>query len=136
MTQTIKSSAPPSPSGRYVRGTIGAMTYYAVAIGAASYVVDRELLSGIWLYMLAAQPGAAIALQIWVTLRFLREADEYVRTLLAKRLIAAAMGSLALMTVWGFLEAFAGVVHIPGWYGYILMWGLFCLVSLFIRDSK
>lgn len=136
MTQAIKSRTTATPNGRYVRGTLGAMVYYVLAIMAAVYVADRGLLSGVWLYMLAAQPGAAIAIQIWVTLRYLREADEYVRTLLAKRLIAAAMGSMALMTVWGFLETFAGVVHIPGWYAYILMWALFGLSSLFIRDSK
>lgn len=134
LNTVAKSSTP--PYARYVRGTLTAMIYYVVAIVAVVLVADRNLLSGIWLYMLAAQPGGAIAIQIWVTLRYLREADEYVRTLLAKRLIVAAMGAMAIMTVWGFLETFAGVVHIPGWYVYLVMWGLFGLASLFIRDSK
>ena len=77
MTKTTTLSA----DARYRRGTFAAMAYYVVAICLAVYVSDRELLSGIWLYMLAAQPGAAIAIQIFVTLRYLREADEFVRTL-------------------------------------------------------
>jgi hypothetical protein len=136
MMNPMTTSPARSADSRYRRGTFAAMAYYAVAICAAVYVAERELLSGIWLYMLAAQPGAAIAIQIWVTLRYLREADEYVRTLMAKRLIAAAMGALAIITVWGFLETFAGVVHIPGWWGYILMWFLFGLSGLVIKDSK
>jgi len=131
------TNSPPTGAGvRYQRGTFGSMAYYVVAICVAVYVAKGTSLSGIWLYMLAAQPGAAIAIQIWVTLRYLREADEYVRALMAKRLIAASMATLALMTVWGFLETFAGVAHIPGWWAYILMWFLFGLSGLVIRDSK
>lgn len=131
------TTTPPSlADARYRRGTFAAMAYYVVAICAAVFVAERELLSGVWLYMVATQPAAAIVIQIWVTLRYLREADEFVRTLMAKRLIAAAMGALAIMTVWGFLETFGGVVHIPGWWGYVLMWFLFGLSGLVIKDSK
>lgn len=136
MTAKALTQPPANPDARYRRGTFWAMGYYALAICAVVYVADRDLVSGIGLYMLAAQPGAAIAIQIWVTLRYLREADEYVRTLLAKRLITACMATLGLMTVWGFLETFAAVAHLPGWGGYALMWLLFGLSGLFIKDTK
>ena len=123
-------------AARYGRGTAAAMAYYAVAICAAVYVGDRNLLSGIWLYMLAAQPGAAIAIQIWVTLRYLREAEEFMRALLDKRFILATMTTLALATVWGFLETFAQVQHIAGWWVYPIMWFIFGLSALVIKDSK
>ena len=135
MTQ-MEMSRTQSPDGRYRKGTLWAMGYYVLAICAAVYVSDRELLSGIWLYMLVTQPAAAIAIQLFVTLRYLREADEYVRALLAKRLIVASMLTFAIFTCWGFLETFAGVVHLPGWLSYATMWFCFGLSSLFIKDSK
>lgn len=125
-----------TPESRYRRGTFAAMAYYVVAITAATLVSDREILSGIWLYMLAAQPGAAIAIQLFVTLRYLRQADEFIRMLLAKRLIAASMVTFAILTVWGFLETFAEVDHLPGWWAYVMMWFFFGLSSVFIKDSK
>lgn len=132
----MMSTTGSTPGARYGRGTFYAMAYYVVALILAVFVSDRELVSGIGLYMLAAQPGAAIAIQLFVTLRYLREADEYVRSLMAKRMIAACLTTFAVITVWGFLETFADVPHLPGWWAYCLMWFVLGLTGLFIKDSK
>ena len=124
------------PDARYRRGTFTAMTAYVVTLMAAVFLTDRHMVSGPFLYLLAALPGLAIMGQLWVTLRYLRDADEFVRTLLAKRLIVACLATFGIMTVWVFLETFAGVPHLAGWWGYCLMWFLLGVVSLFIRDSK
>ncbi|MEG1451679.1 hypothetical protein [Brevundimonas sp.] len=124
------------PDARYRRGTFIAMAGYVVTLMAAVYLTDRQMVSGPLLYLLATLPGVAIIGQLWVTLRYLRDADEFVRTLLAKRLIVSCLATFGIMTVWGFLETFAGVPHLAAWWGYCLMWFLLGVSSLFIRDSK
>lgn len=125
-----------SPDASYRRGTFAAMAGYVVTLMLAVYLTDRQMASGPLLYLLAALPGVAIIAQLWVTLRYLRDADEFVRALLAKRLIVACLATFGVMTVWGFLETFAGVPHLAAWWGYCLMWFLLGVSSLFIRDSK
>lgn len=130
------STALVSPDSRYRRGTFLALAAYVVTLMVAVFLTDREMVHGGLLYVLAALPGLAIIGQLWVTLRYLREADEYVRTLLAKRLIVACLATFGLITVWGFWETFADVPHMPGWAAYCLMWFLLGMSGLFIRDSK
>lgn len=131
MTATVRS-----PDAQYRRGTFISMGLYVITLCAVVYLTDRGMVAGPLLYGLAALPGLAIAGQIFVTLRYLKQADEYIRTLLAKRLIVASLGTFALISVWGFLETFANVAHLPGWSAYCLMWFLFGLSGLVIRDTQ
>lgn len=112
------------------------MGAYVLALCAAVYLLNRDMVTGFWVYPLAILPGLAVIGQLLVTLRYLRDADEFVRALLAKRMIVASLAAFGLMTVWGFLESFTGVPHIPAFWGYCLMWGLLGVSSLFIKDSK
>lgn len=121
---------------QYRTGTFVTMGAYVVALSVAVLLVNLELVTGIWVYPLAILPALAIIGQLLVTLRYLRDADEFVRALLAKRLIVASLATFGLMTAWGFLETFADVPHLPGWLGYCMMWGFVGLSSAFIRDSK
>jgi len=125
-----------SPDSRYRRGTFGAMAAYVVTLMAAVFLTDRDMVHGVLVYVLAILPALAIGAQLLVTLRYLRDADEFVRALLAKRLIVAALSTFGVMTAWGFLETFANVPHLPAWWGYCLMWALVGVASAFIRDSK
>lgn len=125
-----------SPESAYRRGTTVSMSLYVVAILAVSLAVRHDSAHGALLIALALLPGLAIVGQIVVTIHYLRHADEYVRSLLGKRLIAASMATLAIFTVWGFLETFAEIPGPPGWSAYCLMWALFGLFTCFIKDSK
>ena len=73
--------------------------------------------------------------QIWATLMLMRESDEFVRGLTAKRFIISAGLAMALFTGWGFMETYGGAPHAPGWMIYPLFWGLYGLVTPFVRDS-
>ncbi|MEG2731251.1 MAG: hypothetical protein RR935_12130, partial [Brevundimonas sp.] len=84
------------PDARYRRGTFIAMAGYVVTLMAAVYLTDRQMVSGPLLYLLATLPGVAIIGQLWVTLRYLRDADEFVRTLLAKRLIVSCLATFGI----------------------------------------
>lgn len=123
-----------TPEGRnYTRGTIITMGLYVAAIVAASTAVRSGTVHGAALIALSLLPGLAIVGQIVVTLNYLRKADEYMRAVLARRLIIACMVTLAIFTVWGFLETFAGFDGPAGWAAYCIMWGFFGLVSCFDR---
>lgn len=125
-----------SADRQYRQGTMLSMAAYVITLCAAVFVLNRGMVTGPWVYPLAILPGLAIIGQLLVTLRYLRDADEFIRALLAKRLIVASLAAFGLMTVWGFLETFADAPHIPGFWGYCLMWGVLGLSSLFIKDSK
>ena len=85
---------------------------------------------------LAAAISAPVIGQLWATLALMRESDEFVRAVAAKQFILAAGLAMALATFWGFAETFAHAPHLPGWLIYAAFWGLYGLVSPFIRTSN
>ena len=85
---------------------------------------------------LAAAISAPVIGQLWATLSLMRESDEFVRAVAAKQFILAAGLAMALATFWGFAETFANAPHLPGWLIYAAFWGLYGLVSPFIRTSN
>jgi hypothetical protein len=66
----------------------------------------------------------------------MNDSDEFVRALTAKRFIVASGLAMALLSGWGFMESYGGAAHAPGWLIYPLFWGLFGLISPFIRSSR
>ena len=80
--------------------------------------------------------AAPIAGQMWATLSLMNESDEFVRALTAKRFIVASGLAMALFAGWGFMESYGDAPHAPGWIVYILFWGLFGLVSPFIKNTR
>ncbi|KQM21901.1 hypothetical protein [Novosphingobium sp. Leaf2] len=84
---------------------------------AVSVIANRQLHpGGPLLWLLAVLPALPILYLIWAMARYLaEEQDEYLRM----RVVNAALGATALLlgvaTVWGFLETFHVVDHVPGW---------------------
>ena len=85
---------------------------------------------------LALAVAAPIAGQIWATLSFMRDSDEYVRAVTAKQFIIAAGVAMALFSAWGFGESFAGAPHAEGWLIYPLFWAIFGCVAPLVRSSN
>ena len=76
-------------------------------------------------YALAAAPGVPVLGAIWAMGRYIVELpDEYQRLRLAVACLWATGLTLAVCTVWGFLENFAGVVA-PPLYGVFIMFMVF-----------
>jgi hypothetical protein len=121
---------------QYVFGTMGSMGLYVVSILGLSWAIPRGLLSGPAMYVAILAPSLAIAIQLWVTMRFLGRVDEFVRGVTTKRFLAAAMLACIVATTWGFFETYANAPHMPGWLIYPLFWGLFGVVTPFIRTSR
>jgi hypothetical protein len=86
-------------------------------------------LSGAFAYLLAVLPafpiiGALIATGTYLT----EETDEFQRNLLVQSLLGGIGVTLAVTTVWGFLEDFMGAPHLDLIWIYPLFW-LFAALS-------
>ncbi|MET4682459.1 hypothetical protein [Brevundimonas faecalis] len=126
-----------TPAGRrYVIRTFAFMAGY-VAVMAATMGGAFDAIQGkpaAW--ALALTVAAPIAGQMWATLSFMRDSDEFVRAVTAKQFIVSAGVAMAAFSAWGFGESFAGAPHAEGWMIYPLFWAVFGLVSPFIRSSN
>ena len=126
-----------TPAGRrYVIRTMAFMGgYVAVMLATIGGAFDTiQNTPAAW--ALALTVAAPIAGQIWATLSFMRDSDEFVRAVTAKQFIMAAGVAMAAFSAWGFGESFAGAPHAEGWMIYPLFWAVFGVVSPFIRSSN
>lgn len=120
---------------RYRNRTIAFMApYAAMQVAALTGAFDDRAAPGSYLLGLAV--AAPVIGQLWATLALMKDADEYVRALTAKRFILAAGGAMAIMTAWGFVEEFAGAPHAPGFVVYMLFWLCYALVTPFVRTTR
>lgn len=111
----------------FMFGYAGALV---LALGGA-----LDAVGGVSGWVLAAAVSAPVAGQIWATLAFIRDSDEFVAALTAKRFIIAAGMTFALAVFWGFAEKLAGAPHIEGWWVYVVFWGLMGPMPLFVRST-
>ena len=71
---------------------------------------------GPFLWFLAVLPGLPILYLLWAMGRYLaEEQDEYLRMRAVQSALWATGLLLGSATVWGFLESFALVPHVPSW---------------------
>lgn len=120
---------------RYTVRTAAFMSgYVAVNLAAIFGAFDDLQRPGAWVFALAV--AAPVAGQIWATLVLMRDSDEFVRALMAKRFILASGLAMALFSAWGFAESYAGAPHAPGWMIYALFWALYGLVTPFVQTTR
>lgn len=119
---------------RYTFRTAGFMLGYVGALmGAVGGALDA--IGGVSGWLLALAVSAPVAGQIWATLSFMKESDEFVAAVTAKRFIIAAGLTFALAVFWGFAEMFAAAPHLEGWWAYTAFWALMGAMPLFVRGS-
>ena len=109
---------------------VGYVVALFLAIGGA-----LDAVGGVSGWVLAAAVSAPVAGQIWATLAFIRDSDEFVAAVTAKRFIIAAGLTLALAVFWGFAEKFAEAPHIEGWWVYVVFWALMGVMPVFVRST-
>jgi hypothetical protein len=80
--------------------------------------------------------AASVAWQFADAYRLIARQDEFIRGITAKRIIVAAGLTLTVAVLWGLLQQFVGGHDGPIWILYPLFWGVFGLVTPFIRDSR
>jgi len=132
----MTSNQNPPAGRRYAFRTMAFMGgYVAVMLATIGGAFDTiQNTPAAW--ALAATVSAPIAGQIWATLSFMRDSDEFVRAVTAKQFIVAAGVAMALFSAWGFGESFAGAPHAEGWLIYPLFWAIFGCVAPVIRSSN
>jgi len=121
---------------RYVIRTMAFMGGYVAVNVAAIYGAFDAIIGKPAGWLLGLAVAAPVAGQIWATLRLMVESDEFVRILTAKRFIVASGLAMAAFCGWGFAETYGGAPHAPGWMIYPLFWGLYGLVTPFIRSTQ
>lgn len=120
---------------RYVTRTIAFMVpYVAINMAAIRGAFDDRTAPGSYLLGLAV--AAPVIGQLWATLALMRDADEFVRALTAKRFILASGGAMAIFTAWGFVEEYARAPHVGGYMVYPLFWACYGLVTPFVRTTR
>jgi putative oxidoreductase len=97
--------------------------YVAINVGAMFGLFDSFNTIGRWL--VAVICGGLIATQIWTLLILIEKSDEYVRAVVVRQYIVASGLSMALFSIWGFGEVYAGAPHAPGWVIYVLFWACY-----------
>lgn len=119
---------------RYIRVTMVAMSSYVVmnAVAMTGVLDHLAQASRLAFSVFVALP---VSVQIWATIVCMRDSDEFMRALMAKRFIIAAGAAFAFFSAWGFAEGFADAPHAPGWLVYPLFWALYALVTPFVRSS-
>ncbi|MEO5712814.1 MAG: hypothetical protein ABIT37_04940 [Luteolibacter sp.] len=116
-----------------IRAGLFMSAYVAVNIAAITGAFDGMKSPGTWFFSLVV--AAPVIGHIWTFLVWMRDSDEFVRTLMAKRFIVATGVALAVASTWGFMELYAKAPHISAAMVYPLLWASFAAVTPFIRTS-
>jgi hypothetical protein len=101
---------------RYNRRMMYSSIGYMAALLASVHLHNLKLLTGPLLWAVAMAPAVFVLAMVWTMARLvIEEQDEYLRYRVIKQMLFASGGLLAVATVWGFLEQFDLVVHVPAW---------------------
>lgn len=107
-----------------------------VALNTAAILGLFDLLHGPARWALAMAVTIPILGHIWAVLGFIRQSDEFVGPLTARRFIVAAGIAMGALSAWGFAESYADARHLPGWMIYPAFWAAFGLASVVVKDTK
>lgn len=101
---------------RYHRRMVVASMVYMVGFFAAMLAYRRFNVEGPLLWLAGFAPSVGTLGMIWAMARLMiEERDEYLRARITNQALAAIGVVLVLTTVWGFLEQFGLVPHVPNW---------------------
>lgn len=102
---------------RYVWRVAAAMGAYLITLFAAEILIDDRGLDGPLAWVVALLPGLCVASVFWAIGNLLvEEKDEYQRSLMVRQMLIASGIALVLATIYGFLENYGLVPHVPAFY--------------------
>jgi putative oxidoreductase len=138
-TTTLMHTMTTTPDPEHVRrqyvlrSSLFMSGYVAINVAAIFGAFDDATPRGA--VCLALTASAPLAGHIWAVLAYMRDSDEFVRGLMAKRFVVASGIAMALFSAWGFMEIYAGARHAPGSLIFPLFWAAYGAVCPFIRTS-
>lgn len=101
---------------RYVMRFLPAMMTYVLVFSVATWVYKARHPMSVEAVLLALAPSLPILAAIRAMMLFLKEeTDEYLRSRMLESWALATGLALAACTVWGFLDQFEVVPHLPLW---------------------
>lgn len=104
---------------RYIARFVPAMTLYVAIIFSVSWVFNRYDPTGPAAWALALLPALPLLAIIGIMGLYLREeGDEFVRNILVESMLWGVGLTLAIMTVWGFLEIYAEAPKLPSFWAF------------------
>lgn len=111
-----------TPAGRrYNWRVIWLSLLYGTFLIGAVYGFKHQLVPNALAYLVAILPALPIIGIFAAIGRYLvEEQDEYVRMLMVRQTLWASGFMLSLATIWGFLESFALVGHVEGYWAAVL----------------
>jgi hypothetical protein len=110
-----------------------AMLLYAAVLVPIVIVFVHYRPTGPLAYGLAVLPALPIlGMLLVIGLYLAEEKDEFIRNMQIQALIGGMGGTLALVSVWGFLENFAQVPRLQLFLVYPIFWGFVGLSTLFV----
>ena len=105
----------------YVRRAMPLMIAYVAALFVANRLHDAIAPTGPLAVALAILPALPLVGVIWAMGRLLvEEQDEYLRSLHVRQFMIATGFMLAVTCIWGFLETFGLVMHVPMYWAFII----------------
>jgi hypothetical protein len=117
-----ESGCAPSPAHRaYLRRFFPLMGLYVVILFSAVWLNKAAAPSGPLAVVLAILPALPLIGVVWAFGRLIvEETDEYQRSLTVRQVLVATGFMLAVTSVWGFLETFEQVPHLPMYWAFII----------------
>jgi hypothetical protein len=126
---------PKSPAiKRYTSRFTVAMVVYVVLILLVAWTFKSYHPKGLSAYVLAVLPALPIiAMLVVVGLYLAEEKDEFIRNLQVQSMLWGIGGTLAVTTVWGFLEDFVHVPHMDLFLAFPIFWFIVGVSTPIIR---
>jgi hypothetical protein len=124
-----------SPAGRrYLRRFIPTMAAYVVLVFGASFAIDRLELGGPVAWALAIAPSLPILGVIAIMGLYLKEeTDEFQRNILIESMLWGFGLTMAVTSVWGFLEIYVDAPALPSFWAFPIFCGAMGLAQPFVR---
>jgi hypothetical protein len=87
------------------------------------------------LWALALVPAVTVVIQTSMAYSLISKQDEFVRALIAKRMLAATGASITVVVAYAPFQQLLNAPEVPAWVIYPMFWGLFGILSGIIRDG-
>lgn len=115
-------TGPASPAVRaYLWRFFPLMIAYVVLLFAANWLATQYTLSGVAAVVVAVLPAVPlIGVIITMGRLVVEEKDEYQRLLHVRQMLVATGFMLTVSCIWGFLESFGQVPHLPAYWAFIV----------------
>ena len=119
---------------RYLRRFWSATGAYVLAIGLASWLIPDDAHADVLTVGIALLPGLGMVAMIWAIARLLIELDdEYLKVLEIRKALVATGVVLTVASVWGILELYTDVPHLPVFFMFPLWCGGLAIGQLWNR---